>query len=141
MAYSTSYTQLVTEHDRIEELADSILRQAASDQPDDGAIATTLSELAQLVAEHLEKEDELIYPKLAAASGNQKGARISDQLASLKQDWIAYLREWTPDCVAADHGGFSTETEAILGRLKTHVRLESDLLYASALQKGTISLR
>ena len=139
---SASYSQLVNEHDRIEELADTILRMAASDDPSNDAISTTLSELAQLVAQHLEKEDALIYPRLAAGPNSPKGSdRIGDQLATLKQDWIAYLREWTPDCVAADNDGFSKETEEILGRLKTHVRLESDLLYASALQKGKISLK
>jgi hemerythrin-like domain-containing protein len=130
---AASYKQLVSEHDRIEELVDSILRMATDDQSESRRISTALSELAQVVAEHLEHEDALLY---ATA-----GERLGEQLEALKQDWLDYLSEWTHDCIAVDGETFSLETANILTRLKARVRLESELLYASALQKGQISLR
>jgi iron-sulfur cluster repair protein YtfE (RIC family) len=132
-----SYKQLVTEHDAIEHAADDVLRATLNQPIDRDTVSDKLGALATIVADHLAHEDVLLYPKLDKVAGG----RVSDQLDVLREDWIVYLRDWTPECVAADSDTFIRETEKIIARLKSHVRMESDLLYATALQEGRIHLR
>ena len=135
-----SYRQLVSDHDHIERVADEILVLARAPEPDAGAIGTRLGELAIIVADHIAQEDVLIYPRLVR-EGHAGPPQIADQLETLKQDWMEYLREWPEMSIAADIDTFRAETADILVRLKARVRLESDLLYSSALRDGKISLR
>ena len=135
-----SYQQLVDDHDRIEAIADTILEMTQAPKPDAAAIATRLAELAIVVADHLGQEDGLLYPRLVT-SGDGKQQRIGEQFELLKRDWLEYLREWPVETITADTPAFAAETAEILLRLKTRVRLESDLLYSSALRNGKISLR
>ena len=136
-----SYQQLVADHDQIERLADAILEMAHTPKPDSAAIAARLAELALVVADHIRQEDALLYPQLARAAGSVQPHRVAEQLDALKRDWLEYLREWPEFSIAADTETFAAETAEILSRLKTRVRLESDLLYSSALRNGKISLR
>ena len=136
-----TYHQLISDHDRIESIADTILAMAAEPTPDTHAIATRLSELAIVVADHIGQEDALLYTRLAREGGDRESASIADELELLKRDWLEYLREWPEDSIAADMPTFSQETADVLKRLKSRVRRESDLLYAGALQQGRIRLR
>ena len=135
-----SYRQLVSDHDHIERVADEILALTNLPKPDPKVIGTRLSELAIIVADHIAQEGVLLYPRLVG-EGHAGPPRIADQLEALKQDWMEYLREWPEVSIAADLGTFREETVEILVRLKARVRMESDLLYSSALRDGKISLR
>jgi hemerythrin superfamily protein len=135
-----SYQQLVDDHDKIEAIADTILDMTRATPPDPVAIATRLTELAIVVADHLGQEDALLYPRLVRADDG-KERRIGEQFDLLKVDWMEYLREWPLEAITADNATFAAETAEILVRLKSRVRLESDLLYSSALRNGRISLR
>lgn len=140
-----TFQQLVADHDAIEALARALAASVAEPGGEDELVlGGKLDGLARQVEEHLARESGLVEPmvgQLRAGGGEAEADRLTGDLDRLKTDWRTYLDRWTPARIRADRDGFRVATGAMMPRLAAQVRLESEVLYAPALQKSLIALR
>lgn len=139
-----SYRQLIGEHEAIEEAARSLLTDLADDRLGSDELATQLEELARSIEDHIDVEDGVVAGVDAARLPGPWAAAWRDGLSDfnrLKEDWMAFLAKWDRNAVARDRHGFSQAAEAILGRIRERLQVETQAFYATALQTGAIGLR
>lgn len=139
-----SYERLMREHAQIETMAKRLIELVSVGTPEVDGVVLALSALSRELTAHLAHEDSFIYPRMI--EGNNATMRdaanaFTEEFASLRADWLAYLSEWSSECIAADWDNFRQETLSILDRLQRRVDAENNILYATALRQGAVSLR
>lgn len=142
--HHASLEQLLDEHREIDDRARDIVRLVQNPRLDLPAIHAAVDGLAALVRFHLEHEDVLVYDVAAhlratGKHGHEKS--MTAELERLRKDWVGYLETWGQGRVAADPARFRAESIDLLTRLQDRVRIESELLYFTALRHGLILLR
>lgn len=139
-----SLEQLLDEHREIDDRARDIVRLVQSPRLDLPAIQAALDGLSALVRFHLEHEDVLVYEvaaHLRAIGQIAHEKSMSAELDLLRQDWVRYLDAWGEGRVSLDPVRFRAESTDLLRRIQDRVRVESELLYFTALRHGLIPLR
>jgi hypothetical protein len=139
-----SYQRLIEEHDEIDRLARQLERGVEVDTPDPARAFHLLVELSRAVSEHLSYEDRRVYSRLLAPKAPRAVGPEVDFEASfqaLRTDWLTYLGDWNIETLACDWTAFREETRAMMTRLRSRVRDETNLIYPLALQQGAIRLR
>lgn len=123
------YAELLRDHAAIDLFAKR-LSQLIEAGAEPGELAAALDRLVQVVAGHLEVEEEILYSDALASQGRDAGEidRISETFHRLRDDWGGYLKSWSAEEIAQDRDGFVKATKAMLPRLRDRVRLETDLL-------------
>lgn len=132
-----SIAELHEDHEVIEVLARRLDAMIGTDS-DAKTLSTTLGHLIQAVADHLDREDAAIYSvemRTQLGYSDAAIAQVRDEFSRLKHDWGLYLVHWTEEQIQADRDGFARATRAVLPRLRDRVRLEDQLLVASALHR------
>ena len=135
------YRDLVSDHDRIDALADELegaVRSCATPAPQVDAL---LDRLADVVKEHLQKEDSFIYPDLLQSSDPVGATGLAVEFETLKRDWETYLATWRHGLAQQDWPAFREQTFGMLKRLRERVMKETGLLYSMALSEGLITMR
>ncbi|SEN46817.1 hypothetical protein SAMN05192583_2876 [Sphingomonas gellani] len=139
-----SYRQLISEHEQIEECANALLADVADASVPASDLAAQLGELALVVKRHIAVEDEVVGTlDPATLSQPWTDAWVEGEAAfkRLKSDWMAFLVRWDGIAIAEDRSGFVSAAQAILGRLRDRLAIETRAFYATALQTGSIALR
>jgi hypothetical protein len=127
--------ELRRDHNLIERLAkrlDTLIGEDATPEQ----LSAALDHLVETVRDHLEHEDAMIYTlAMQARPGFAQDVidRAHAEFEQLKTNWSAYLTSWSPSAIAGDRQGFVNASRAMLPRLRDRVRLEDELLLASAL--------
>lgn len=120
------------------ELSRLLGTQAARDEIVDGlaAVATCLSDLS-------EHETRRIGTPLRASAGGPAIDRLLNlgRAQALHDDWLAFLTDWSCDCIASDFATFENEALILLERIDLTLQQANADLYPSALAKGLIRLR
>jgi hypothetical protein len=132
------------EHEAIEESARSLLDDLADDRLGSDELAAQFGELARTIEAHIDVEDGVVAGVDAARLAGPWATAWRDGLSDfdrLKADWIAFLGQWDRDAIARDRHGFRHAAEAILGRIRERLQVETQAFYATALQTGAIELR
>ncbi|WP_109808919.1 hemerythrin domain-containing protein [Sphingosinithalassobacter portus] len=132
------HSRYLIEHAMIDRCAKDLARLADQGAPP-RRLADALALLARTVADHLKREDALIYElAMRARPGIASGSidRVKRDFETLKDNWVSYIDRWSEGAIAADRDSFAVETQAMLPRLHERVKLESDLLVAMSLQEG-----
>lgn len=139
-----SYRQLISEHEHIEACATALLADISDDTLPATDIAVQMSELATAVNVHIEVEEGIVssvdHDRL---TGPWTAAWVEGEAAfqRLRSDWIAFLDRWDAPSIDHDRAGFVRAAQAILGRLRDRLSIETRAFYATALQAGSIALR
>ena len=140
----TSFDKLIAEHDELEAAAQLLLLTANCREFDVDAVMAIRSKLAMDLADHLIKEDGLVYPHLLASSdasiSNAAGTFITD-FQDIASVWSGYVDYWTPANIMADVQGFRDMTHVVVKRLIDRIQRENDELYPLALRAGVLKLR
>lgn len=137
-----SFEEVIADHDRINDRIAALGRSARDAAISPSALFADLCELAIVIGGHLRFEDISIYARVMQTTSSEKEADALDRaFEQLKEDWLAYLREWSLECIAADRAAFAAATNEMLGRVQQRVATETRLLYAPGLQRGVLALR
>lgn len=143
-AITTTYQDLIADHERIEQAAGHVLLALREEDVDHDNISYRLLGLSSLVSEHLSIEATMLEDLRGKALASPWQRALEDGLPALellKADWSAFLGEWNGEAIVADLAQFRAEAETILPRLRERVQRETEALYATALQSGVIALR
>ena len=116
--------------DRASELAGLSARVRVRD---DAFVADHVIEgMHALLVQHLQFEDEWLYPTLMQASGDQLrdfAADSFEEMGGILGAWLAYRKEWSAETIHAHPGRFATATRGIVEALALRVEREEDHLY------------
>lgn len=139
-----SYRQLLDEHEAIERSACDLLADLDDTRSSAATLSSQLDDLARLVEDHIEVEDDIVGDFDAAALTGPWIATWVDGMAAfdrLKADWSVYLGTWDRAAIERNGLEFRTASQAILPRLRERIQKETTAFYATALQTGAIDLR
>jgi hypothetical protein len=138
----STYLELIDDHREIDIASARLLAQARAHAAPH-VLHEALQHLGITVRDHVSAESSALDSvEFRMLTGDWKVAWSDGQAAFdlLCHDWFEYLRGWSVEAIAADPASFAAESEVMLNRLERRMRFESDALYASALQSGTIRL-
>lgn len=85
-----------------------------------------------LLVQHLQIEDEWLYPTLMKASEERIrdfAADSFEEMGGVLGAWMTYRREWSEDTIHAHPERFATATRGIVEALALRVEREEDHLY------------
>ena len=139
-----SYRQLISDHEQIEAEANQILVSVRDKSISAFELAASLVSLAETVESHIAVETGVISTFDDSKLTGPWVEAWHDGLTAferLRRDWIAFLYRWNGPAIKNDRQQFQISAEAILGRLRERVQLETRAFYATALQNGAIELR
>lgn len=141
----TSYRELIQEHDEIEAATRILIDEInSSNSSSFTAVVTRLSNLADLVSEHVAKENAVLTTaqgKAAIACWGHEWTLAADSFEQLRDKWMHFLMKWDEATIAAHWPEFRLEARSVMSHLQDQVLQETDLFYSSALREGTISLQ
>lgn len=139
----TSYQRLIEEHEKIVDTAGHLLSCIADKSYEADELADKLDTLAGQVRDHLAVEDEIIAHDHGMMMGPWAETWQDGQngVARLRKDWLAFLGVWDRRTIAENRRGFAEAADHLLGRLRERIQTETQAFYATALQRGAISLR
>ena len=135
---------LMEQHDRLDALADQLLKLARTLDAPAAECAALLEEMSAIMVVHLKAEAELLYEPAHSANDNGFAETIADfeqDFSLLDQHWRQFLEQWTLKRIAADRINFRSQTSDLMTALKLRIARENAVLYPLALEKGRISLR
>jgi hypothetical protein len=138
-----NFAGMMRDHDEIDAMTFRLERCCKAPDPCPDDVLDARLQLKEVLADHLRREDESIYPQLMSAGGksSEAVAEFVENFAYLLADWQDYLADWGPQCVVEDWLGFCEETAAMMARVRERTRAETELIYPLALQSGAIRLR
>lgn len=122
------------EHAELARLADLLLTEVASEKSDLDRLARTRWRLHRVLAMHLAKEDNLLYPALrrsAALATRRLADRFVGEMGALADDYQAYCARWTIVAIERDWPGFQAATRGVIAALQTRIKREEVELYPS----------
>jgi hypothetical protein len=132
---------LIEDHYRIAEQCAVLVSLARQSSAQAGVASRKLIELAVTVADHLGVEDEVIDRTLVAMEARYSAdaiAMMEENLDILRSDWKVFIARWLPVILPDDWTTFGVQARSMLDRLSAQVRLETEILYDSALEDGVV---
>jgi hypothetical protein len=144
MMIAVDLEQLLDEHRRIDDRSVDILRLTKGRSLDLVLIKAGLQDLNRMMNAHIAHEDPLIYDvaqHLRTIGFDAHAVRMSTELEQLKQDWMEYFHFWTNGDLLGNPDQFRVDVSELLSRIRDRVRVESELLYFTALRHGLLTLR
>ena len=123
---------LSSEHAELEALAEKLIAEVAKPERDAKALATIRWRLNHLLAVHLAKEDNLLYPQLqncGKARTEAIATRFAQEMGGLAAVYLEYSSRWTSDRIAPEWEAFKAETRKVMQALCDRIRREERYLY------------
>lgn len=139
-----SLEDLINEHELLALLAGALARAVDAEPPEFDQVLAARTRLSVALTLHLRREQEVIYPAIDGSddiAAMHTARQFALELDTLSEDWEAYLREWSDDCVEQGWIAFRSETERMMARLMARIGREDAILYPLAFGKGRIPLR
>lgn len=139
-----SYRQLMGEHEAIEDAACTLPVDLDDDGQNSDELAMQLDHLGITIEDHIGVEEGVVAgvdPDRLAGPWAAAWRDSLDDFNRLKADWLVFLDTWDRAAITRDRAGFRRAAEAILGRLRERLQVETQAFYATALQTGAIALR
>lgn len=134
------------EHAELDALAGELLACVTRDEPDLDAVARVRWAMSRRLAEHLAKEDRLLYPRVQA-SADAHAARIADRFAremgGLAAAYRDYIAGWSADRIRSEWLAFRAHSRTVIEALRHRIGREERELYplVAALEIGPMPLR
>lgn len=125
--------QLHHEHAHLLNVVARLREAIASSAPPSLTMLSDLrNELSSTLLDHLQVEDETLYPRLMA-SGDPAIAsaarRFSDEMGGLAAAYSLYAKRWGTLFIAANWSGYCHETRDIIDQLTNRIARESREIY------------
>jgi hypothetical protein len=124
--------QYRAQHDRLLQMAYTILTELASPSFDVAIVRTELSRLAGVLKMHLSIEDEVLYAALAQSQDRtvrETARQFAEEMGGLAARFTTYNSLWTLHAIEADPAAFVAETRALFTALAERIDRENQLLY------------
>lgn len=126
---------LIGEHAEIDRLIAEVEDLSRSSTPCPAEVLGALTTLHATLAEHLCREDDMMYPRLvddAEIAVSAPALAMISEFHYLTGDWSLYLLSWPLTRISAEWARFGQETRALMARLHRRVDRENSLLYRSS---------
>lgn len=136
--------RLIDDHETMTNAVEDLMALAAQQDPSPAQAYAQLCDFKAQLHTHLEAEADFIYAEEMRKDPTRLDAEViafEREFADLKNNWGAYLAEWSKDAIEADWTGFSSATMLMMRRLLERIEAENAILYPLALQHGRIRLR
>ncbi|MFM9979176.1 MAG: hemerythrin domain-containing protein [Sphingomonadaceae bacterium] len=137
-----SFETLVSEHDALEVMAETLLRLVDAGDLDAALAQRTI--FAAAINTHLMRDAVEVHPMLVACNDGATSMAAADfcaQFVKLEADWETYLDAWDHARAHADRTAFSCATHAIVEQLRARIDVENTRLYPIALRAAVLRLR
>jgi hypothetical protein len=124
--------QYRSQHDRLLQLAETILNGLMAQPFDAPAVRSSLSRLAGVLKIHLAVEDEVLYPTLGEnpdPTVRETARQFADEMGSLAAVFTEYNSRWTIESMEADTAEFAKETRGVFSALAQRIERENRILY------------
>ena len=89
-------------------------------------------ELSAALIDHLQTEDETLYPRLLVSPDPHIAAvarSFSEEMGGLGAAYVQHCKTWNADAIAADWAGYSLASTALLDALTQRISRENRELY------------
>ncbi len=136
-----NWSRLIGDHERIADQCAVLVELAQQSSAQSGVASRKLIELAVTVADHLGVEDEVIDRTVVAMEARYSAdaiAMMEEDLDILRSDWKVFIARWLPVIMPHDWRKFGVDAESMLHRLSSQVKLETEMLYDTALEDGVV---
>ncbi len=123
---------LSAEHAVLDNLAERLIAAVAGPIPPTATLSAIRWRLNRVLMLHLAKEDQYLYPQIAASTDKRAAAMASKfaaDMGGLAAQYLAYVSKWTPDGIAHEWDAFAVDTRKVMGALRQRILREERDLY------------
>ena len=130
--------KLKEEHKDILAIANKISAdmEGATDNETAKALLETIGQLGALLVEHLEIEDDYLYPILAQRPQQEvreTASRLLAEIEDIKKVFLEYVAKWdSPETIVQSHSGFMSESQSLIKALGDRIAKENSELFPLA---------